>query len=250
MRRRRSPLLIVLLATAVTVPLGLAASSIQTGRIGPARHLVNNGRHLRPLGKQVRVGQFPTGGAVTPNGRWYWTVSTGRGQNDIRIVSVSKPHVIQTLVLPGASGGITMDPKHALVYVSGVAESRYKSQAVAADVPGKGGNTIHVFSYVPATGVATRAGTIDVPPPSSATAVQNFPPTPTTKDSWPDRLAVSGDGSKLLVPLNLADAAAVIDVKTKAVSYVATGNYPYGAAILRDGKTGLVSNETPGTVSV
>ena len=37
---------------------------------------------------------------------------------------------------------------------------------------------------------------------------------------------------------------------SKQVRYVKTGNYPYGAAILPDGKTGLVSNETPGTVSV
>ena len=29
-----------------------------------------------------------------------------------------------------------------------------------------------------------------------------------------------------------------------------TGRYPYGAAITRDGKLGLVSNETDGTVSV
>ncbi len=61
---------------------------------------------------------------------------------------------------------------------------------------------------------------------------------------------MSPNGKRLLVPLNLADAAAIVDVASKQVRYVKTGNYPYGAAILRDGKTGLVSNETPGTVSV
>ena len=34
------------------------------------------------------------------------------------------------------------------------------------------------------------------------------------------------------MPLNLADAAAVIDIRSRAVRYVATGPYPYGAAIL------------------
>jgi DNA-binding beta-propeller fold protein YncE len=63
-------------------------------------------------------------------------------------------------------------------------------------------------------------------------------------------LAVSPDGSRLLVPLNLADRAAVVDVATKAVRYVQAGRYPYGAAILPDGRTGLVSNEAAGTVSV
>ncbi|MCW2966687.1 MAG: beta-propeller repeat protein [Solirubrobacteraceae bacterium] len=247
---KRPALLLALLAVLVAVPVVLAVNSVTSGRIGPGRHLLDNGRRLHPLGRQVRLGQFPTGGAVTPNGRWYWTVSAGRGQNDVRIVDVRHPRVRQTLVLPGASGGIVMDPAHAIAYVSGVAESSFKSQATPADVPGKGGNVVHVFTYSPKTGVAQRAGVIEVPPPSDAPAVQAFPPTPTTKDSWPDRLAVARDGSKLLVPLNLADAAAIVDVKTKKVSYVNTGSYPYGAAILRDGKTGLVSNESPGTVSV
>ena len=52
------------------------------------------------------------------------------------------------------------------------------------------------------------------------------------------------------MPLNLADAAAVVDTRSRAVRYVTTGAYPYGAAILPDGRTGLVSNEGPGTVSV
>jgi YVTN family beta-propeller protein len=121
---------------------------------------------------------------------------------------------------------------------------------VGEGVPGRKGDTIHVFSYRPGTGSASREGTIDVPAPSSAPAVQSFPPTPTIKTAWPDRLAIAPDGKRLLVPLNLADAAAVVDVASKKVAYVATGSYPYGAAILRDGKTGLVSNEAPGTVSV
>ena len=66
---------------------------------------------------------------------------------------------------------------------------------------------------------------------------------------WPRDLAVSRDGKTLLAALNLADRAAIVDLKTKAVKYVKTGSYPYGAAITRNGK-GLVSNESDGTVSV
>ncbi len=61
---------------------------------------------------------------------------------------------------------------------------------------------------------------------------------------------MSPDGSTLLVPLNLADHAAIVDVATGGVQYVQVGHYPYAAAILPDGKTGLVTNETDGTVSV
>jgi YVTN family beta-propeller protein len=68
--------------------------------------------------------------------------------------------------------------------------------------------------------------------------------------SWPERLAISPDGGTLLVALGLADNAAIINTKTRAVSYVPTGSHPFGAAILPNGKTGLVSNRGPGTVSV
>ena len=106
---------------------------------------------------------------------------------------------------------------------------------------------IHVFRYKAGTGKAKRAGVIPVPPPSSAPAYQDFPPQ-TSKESWPQELAISADGKTLLAALNLADSAAIVDTKTKAVSYVTVGHYPYGAAIDRAGH-GFVTSETQGTVS-
>src|ERR671928_200966 len=44
--------------------------------------------------------------------------------------------------------------------------------------------------------------------------------------------------------------AALIDTRTKQVTYVQVGAYPYGAGITRDGKNALISNEADGTVSV
>jgi DNA-binding beta-propeller fold protein YncE len=227
------------------------AQTASDGVIGPSLGILDNGRHLHPYGKLVGLGQFPTGGAVTPNGRYLWTVSTGRGQNDVRIVSIRTGSVVQILRLPGASGGIAMDPRAPHVYVSGVQDSAHKDQKSPPGTPGINGDVVHVFSYDAGTGSAHEDGVIAVPPPSSAPAPQTFPPAPTgAKLSWPDRLAVSPDGATLLVPLNLADAAAIVDVKSKQVRYVATGDYPYGAAILPGGAIGLVSNEAPGTVSV
>src|SRR5206468_1593663 len=119
------------------------------------------------------------------------------------------------------------------------------------------------LTYDPDSGRASYGNPIPVPPPQGSPIPegvvsipgepgppQEFPPTNTQRLSWPDRLAVSPDGSMLLVPLNLADHAAIVNTKTREVRYVDTGHYPYGAAILRDGKTGLVTNEASGTVSV
>jgi DNA-binding beta-propeller fold protein YncE len=228
-----------------------AVAAADDGTIGPSLALLGNGRHLQPAGTLVGLGNFPTGGAVTPDGRFYWTVSTGRGPNDIRIVSVATKQVVQVLRMPGASGGIAMDPGRAVAYVSGVADSDAgHADQQQPDLPGRGGDVIHVFSYDKRSGRASFQRLLAVPPPSDAPLPQTFPPTDTTRVSWPARLAVSPDGSRLLVPLNLADRAAIVDVAGGAVRYVATGTYPYGAAITPDGRTGLVSNEATGTVSI
>jgi DNA-binding beta-propeller fold protein YncE len=263
----RSLVAAVAAAAALAFAAGLAvAQGTSSGRIGPALRITDNGRHLTPFGHLVALGNFPTGGAVTPDGRFYWAVDTGRGIDDVRIVSVASRRVIQVLRVPGASGGVAIDPRHPLVYVSGIPDSTYKENKSPPGTPGTAGDVIHVFRYDPAGGRATFDHLIPVPPPAGVPLPQAYdlglpplgPPQPQTfpptnvgqKQSWPDRLAVSPDGARLLVPLNLADDAAVVDVASRQVRYVATGNYPYGAAISRDGKLGFVSNETPGTVSV
>src|SRR5215217_7006557 len=88
------------------------------------------------------------------------------------------------------------------------------------------------------------------PAPADAPLPQNFPPTSTRRQSWPRDLALSPDGKVLLAALNLADYAAVIDTASRQARFVRVGSYPYGAAVTRDGKYGLVWNEARGTVSV
>ncbi|MEA2396873.1 MAG: hypothetical protein QOK25_429 [Thermoleophilaceae bacterium] len=283
---------IAVLAIAAMFGAIALAGLAPTNEVGPAKRLQPSGRLLTPPGKLTTLGNHPGGGALTRNGRFLWTLSAGRGRNDIRIVEVAPAincpnsstargkkkaracnkrrakrvgRLVQTIPMPGLDGGITMAHDNRTAYVSGTPESEHKDQQSPAGTPGKEGDVIHVFHYDGHTGVAVRAGTIPVPPPSGVTAPQalaaqgqfpvgppipqDFPPTNTTPISWPRDLAISGDGKTLLAALNLADRAAVIDTKTKTVRYVKVGSYPYGAAIARDGR-GLVSNEADGTVSV
>jgi YVTN family beta-propeller protein len=253
---------VVGLVIVVVLAASSAAAASTEPVVGPGDGVLVNGRHLYPAGQLVPVGNFPTGGALTPDGRFYWSVSTGRGRNDVRIVDLAARRVVQVLPIPGASGGIVMDPNKPVAYVSGVADSSHKDQQ-RPTLAGREGDVIQVFRYDPSSGTAGFERTMPVPPPAGSPIPQgivdvpglegppqNFPPTNTKRTSWPDRLAVSGDGTKLLVPLNLADHAAIVDTATAAVSYVGVGHYPYGAAILSDNRTGLVSNESDGTVSV
>jgi DNA-binding beta-propeller fold protein YncE len=269
MTRARIAALAATAATAVT-GIALAQSNPNTGLIGPKNHIQPNGRKLAPTGKLTPVGNHPGGGALTKNGRFLWVLDAGRGHNDIRVLDAApatacKPKkkgkkcrklavkrlgkVIQTIPMPGVSGGVAMAPDGKTAYVSGIPDSPLTDEKSPPGTPGIEGDVIHVFKYSPKTGFVKRAGTIPVPPPSGTKAPQSFPPTETKARSWPRDLAVTKDGKTLLVALNLADQAAIVNVKSKALKYVATGAMPYGAAITRDGK-GLVSNETDGTVSV
>jgi DNA-binding beta-propeller fold protein YncE len=270
---RRSPLLALLvlglLVAAAAIAIG--AGDPDNGRIGPKNKIQPSGRKLDPYGKLTKLGNHPGGGALTTNGRFLWAIDAGRGRNDVKIVEVEpalKCHtgargrncrkrlakrtgrVVQTIPMPGASGGIAMSPDGKTAYVSGLPESDRKDQQSPGDTPGKEGDVLHVFKLDAKKGTAARDGVIDLPPPEGTPAPQNFPPTNSKALSWPRDIGVSRDGKTLVVALNLADAAAIVDTRSREVKTVKTGSYPYGAAVTRDGKRGLVSNEADGTVSV
>ena len=246
-------------ATALLAGIAAAAAiagDALPGVIGPDTRVQPSGRKLNPVGKLTELGNLPTGGALTTDGRFAWTLSAGRGRNDIRIVRVRSPRhparvgqVVQTIIMPGLSGGIAMAPDGQAAYVSGAPEGDGPSNSVGDGVPGQDGDVVHVFTVDKKTGHAERDGVIDVPPPDGTPPPQSFPPTNTDPQSWPRDLAISPDGSTLLAALNLANKAAIVDTASRDVSYAATGRYPYGAAITPDGKLGLVSNETDATVS-
>jgi YVTN family beta-propeller protein len=237
--------LVASLAVALAVSPGSRRPSPLTG-------LLPDGRQLSPAGTRVTLGNLPTGGAVTSDGRYLWTVSAGMGNNDVRIVDTVRRRVCQVLPVPGASGGIALDSVHRLAYVSGLPASLWIPTQFK--LPGARGDDVLVFSWSSSCGHARLVRVIAVKPQKGAPAPQAFPPNPKgPRLSWPERLAVSADGSRLLVPLNLADSAAVIDLRHgDQVRYVAlgSGSYPFAAAILPDGRTGLVTNEAKGTMSV
>jgi DNA-binding beta-propeller fold protein YncE len=215
----------------------------------PAIGFLLNGRQLTPQGAQVGLGNFPTGGAVTADGRFLWTVSAGQGANDIRIVDTARRRVIQIIALTGASGGVALDSGRRRAYISAVGVSRW--WPTQAGLPGAAGDFVLVYAWNASSGRAHFVNAIPVHPQPGAPPIQAFPvsTTPSTR-AWPQKLAVSPDGRRLLVPLNLAGSADVIDLKHDRVRNVVTGSFPFGAAILPDGRTGLVSNEAAGTLSV
>ena len=219
------------------------AAPATDGRVGPALSITGNGRHLRPAGHMVTVGNFPMAGALTPDGRFYWAVDAGHGHNDVRIVDVATRRVIQTLPLPGAGWGIAIAPDGRRAYVPGIAKG---TDIPTGPTKGDDGDVVHVFGVDPASGRATEQDPIALPQTGPGQAQQNSLP-PVTAD-FPTGTAVSPDGRTLAVVLSQADRVALIDTSTRHVRTATVGAYPAGVAI-KDGAA-YVSNEYDGTLTV
>ena len=227
------------------------AAVLVRGRLAP--HQTGNGRMHRPAAPLARVGHFPTGGALAPGGRLYFTVSTGRALNDVRTVRVDgkRPQVVQTLPLPGASGGIAARSRAATSPTSPGSRTPTNADEQRPGLTGPPGrrrprHPLHRRRQMTELKVARGAAALD-----GAAAAELPADERRQKVSYPDRRGRSRATERtLLVALNLADAAAIVNTQTGAVSYVPTGRLPYGAAILPGGKTGLITNETAGTMSV
>jgi YVTN family beta-propeller protein len=233
-------LAVLLTATALAADRG--------GEIGPAQHLTGNGRLLTPAGRLTALGNFPTGSALTPDGRFLWAVDSGHGADDVKVVELASGRVVQTLPLPGGYGGVVIAHDGRRAYVSGEAASTADPAPPAAGpMLGAGGDVVHVYDVDPATGRATERDPFSLPATKGGSGqVNSLPP---TSKGWPEGLALTPDGKTLVVALNQADQVALVNTATGAARLVRVGRYPFGAAVTPDGKTALVSNEYDGTVS-
>ncbi len=193
----------------------------------------NIGRTVTPFGRMTTVGNMPTGGGLTPDGRFYWSLSSGDGRNDARIVDVASGAVLQILPLPGAYGEMAFSPDGSTAYVSG--EPTSPEWAPAGPTMADAGGAIHVFAIDPVSGLATEKTPITLS--DGATG-------------FPTGIGVSPDGKTLVVALYHDTKASIIDATTATeTSEVTIGNYPYGAAFERTGTYAYVSNAMDGTLS-
>jgi DNA-binding beta-propeller fold protein YncE len=221
------------------------ADGKQTGEIGPALGITPNGHALHPVGRLTSVGNFPTGSALTPDGRFLWVVDSGHGSDDVRVIDVASGSSVQTLPLPGAYGGVAFSPDGRRAYVSGTPKGGSPTEG-----PTKGdqGDVVHVFAI--ASGRGSELDPIVLPSSSGGSGRTNsLPPTSGTGTAYPEGLAVSPDGKTLVVALNAADKAAVIPLAGGTPTLVNTGAYPDGVVFDHQGLA-YVSNEYDGTLSV
>jgi YVTN family beta-propeller protein len=240
------PSRVVLAAIAAVTLLAACGKHSAPSSPGASYVIANSGRQLHPLGRMTTVGNFPTGGHLSPDGRFYWSVSAGHGWNDVHIVDVASGEVVQILPIPGTYGQMTFSHDGTVAYVSGEPLGGSKQPD-----PGIGtqGDVIHVFSVDTATGQATEQPLLTLPPTTGGSARKHTLSDGSRLPGFPVGLALTPDDRTLVVALYNADQAAVIDVGSGNVNLVPVGTYPYAVGIERSGRFAYVSNAYDGTLS-
>ena len=184
-----------------------------------ATALTPNGWLLAPAGKQSVVGSGPLAMVLTPDGSQLVVANGGYDHQSLMLVDAHSGRVLQTLPgIPDDQGGL---------YV-GLVLTRDGRRVYASD----GSNdAIRVFTL--SGGKLVEGDPISLP-----------------AGTWPAGLALSSDGSRLLVAANLADALLVVDTASrKLLGAGPAGHLPYGVALSRDGKRAFVTNWGTNTVT-
>ncbi len=77
---------------------------------------------LRPIGKQVAVGDFPVNIAVHPEGRFAAVLHSGYGPHEIAVIDISKNSIVSRAPVPEAFYGIAFSQNGSRLICSGAGE--------------------------------------------------------------------------------------------------------------------------------
>lgn len=209
-----------------TVLLGSTSGyAAYTNLVGPKEDgtaITPHGWTVTPSGKQVTLGDFPMGGALSPDHRYLIVSNDGQGEQSLQVVDVESQQVVQT---------IPYKSPEALYF--GVAFSQDGKTVYAS---AGGNNKIRVYGFE--NGKLAEQSPI----PLTDASKTNF---------YPAGVSVSKDGKALFIANNLNHSVSKIDLATKQISKtVAVGKNPYAAVLSNDGKSLYISNWGESSISV
>ncbi len=190
---------------------------------GPRVSLLPSQQRIRPVGKHVNLGLFPTGVALSTDGRLLLVTNNGFLYQSVSVVDTENLGVADRQIGAPPSGdvlfmGVALSPDGRTGYASG---------HTGAD------GVIYTMTVAPGPSL-TLGPTITLP-----------------SGSYPAGLAMDPHGDKLYAAENLADKLAVIDTQTRNVlSEIPVGHQPWGVAVHPTLPQVYVTNRVDQTVSV
>lgn len=214
--------------TVATVLLGsgsvYALYSVIVGPKADGTGVTSGGWNLTPAGKQLTLGSFPMGGALSPDQRHLVVVNAGAGIQSLQVIDVQQQKVVQTVPYTSPEAvylGVAFSPDGKQVYASA-----------------GGNNKIRTFSF--ADGTLAELAPIEMKDPAS----------PDTQ-FYPAGISVSPDGKALYVANNLHHSVSRIDLATGQITATTpVGQRPYTAQVSRNGSTVYVTNWGESSVTV
>jgi YVTN family beta-propeller protein len=209
----------------VALVLGAALLVAASADCAAARapSLLPTQQRVRLKGKEVELGLFPTGMALSADGRLALVTNNGFLLQSLTVVDTETLTAVNRQI--GNIGGqvlfvgVALSPDGRTGYASGHTEIGFQ------DV---------VYTVTLAPGPTIKLGSpIQMPP-----------------GSFPAGMAMSPDGNRLYVAENLANKLAVIDTATTSITEVPVGRQPWGVAVHPTLPQVYVSNRVDRTVSI
>jgi YVTN family beta-propeller protein len=177
---------------------------------------------LTPVGDQITLGDFPMGGALSPDGNYLIISNDGQGAQSIQVVDTKTKNVIQTLPYKSPEAlylGVAFSPDGKKVYASA-----------------GGNNKIRQYSF--SNGKLTELNSITLKDKDNT----NF---------YPAGLSVSSDGQFLFVANNLDHSVSKVNLNTaQIVKTSKVGKNPYATYLSREWNALYVTNWGESSVTV
>lgn len=206
--------------------LGLLIDSL-CGRAQAAPRLLPTQQRVQPLGKQIDLGLFPSGVALSSDGRLLLVSNNGFLYQSVTVVDTETLSA-KDLRLIAVGGnvlfiGVALSPDGRTGYASGHINANSLNPV------------IYTVSIAPGDPPSIARG-VDIPFPSGA---------------FPAGMAMSADGKRLYVVANLAESLKVIDISTKdIVGSIAVGRSPWSVALHPMLPQAYVTNRADNTLSI
>ncbi len=208
-----------IMATSTT---GYAAYHDTAGPKSSDKGITSQNWTLTPAGKQVKLGDFPMGGALSPDGKYLVVSNDGQGKQSLQVIKTATNKVVQTIPYSSPEAlylGVAFSPDGKKMYASA-----------------GGNNKIRVFSF--------KNGRLNE---KSAISLKDDKNT----DYYPAGLSVSSDGSYLYAANNLNHSVSKIDIhQRKIVKTTSVGKNPYASYLSHDGRSLYISNWGESSVTV